>query len=103
MAYENGLDERLMSAMGSGAKTRRSLSKLDKNVIDDEGGENATNGHSGEENGQNGGSGDDGEQKPDDVILSSERSSTMPHKGRGNLNRRTMSFSGHIYKSNVGV
>ncbi|XP_072050437.1 ras association domain-containing protein 2-like isoform X2 [Amphiura filiformis] len=103
MAYENGLDEKLMSAMGSGAKTRRSLSKL--NSVDDDaendGEENSTNGH-GEENGQDEG-GEDGENKTDSIILTGSGSSTMPHKGRGNINRRTMSFSGHIYKSNTAV
>ena len=105
MAYENGLDEKLMSAMGSGAKTRRSLTKFQDSVDDDE---NATNGHNGEENGSSvdppspAGSPTQ-EIKPDDVVLSGSGSSTMPHKGRGNLNRRTMSFSGHVYKSNVST
>ena len=36
----------------------------------------------------------------DTVIMGS--SNTMPHRGRS-LNRRTMSFSGHLYKSNVSI
>ena len=119
MAYENGLDERLMSAMGSGAKNRRSWKDKDiekdtekdtespeeaKDVFaSDENngtgtypGPGSRNGHHQEEGTSSGEGGSD----KDSIIMGS--SNTMPHRGRS-LNRRTMSFSGHLYKTNVSI
>ena len=55
LAYENGLDEKLMNAMGSGARNRRSLTKLRDSVSEiPEDCEGSDNDHEREEGGRNG-------------------------------------------------
>ncbi|XP_054773784.2 ras association domain-containing protein 4-like isoform X1 [Lytechinus pictus] len=129
---ENGLDEKLMHAMGSGARNRRSL-KLRDSVGDiPEENDGSENDHSHEE-------GNNGNSKKEDNMAAFERlrmSNSLPRDAlnnhdlvaeiekaangspngdvaqkelsstmpkKSNLRRRTMSFSGHLYNSKTRV
>lgn len=132
LAYENGLDEKLMNAMGRGARNRRSLTKLRDSVSEVP--EETEPSELEQEDGSNGVS------KTEDHMSPMERlrmSNSLPRDAlnnrdlaaeiekaaengspngdadpkelsstlpkKSNLRRRTMSFSGHLYNSKTRV
>ena len=136
IAYENGLDEKLMSAMGSGAKNRRSLTRLQDSFseLPDSAKEAETEVHGSHDEHDRMHSSTQREPSLDAYVdysnksgmkrnegkkgevaetvgdeeggqigesLGKMRSGTMPRKC--SLQRRTMSFSGHLYNSKVNM
>ncbi|XP_038060453.1 ras association domain-containing protein 2-like [Patiria miniata] len=114
-AFDNGLDENLLSAMRSGDENRRPSTKLQ--YLEEAGSQHSQQHNAGPPRGMHRGrsfdmaavEGDadeghmeeDGDIVADTVHMRTGQSSTMPRKC--NLQRRTMSFSGHLYNSKTAV
>ncbi|XP_033644521.1 ras association domain-containing protein 2-like [Asterias rubens] len=137
LGYDSGLDEKLMSAMGSGAKNRRSLTRQHESLPefsandgndhdsqdDQERTQNSSDTTARRDRNSDAGldywnkqavkrnddkrseKGDTGEEDEENTVDESfgrmGLSVTMPRKC--NLQRRTMSFSGHLYNSKTAV